>query len=118
MMAVMTRVTDEEMAALLATSRDYCLVVLHPTELKNESTRPIVFEHGRRNMELRRDGKMPIILRVTTDADIAGLGIFTTNEDETRAIMEEDPAVLAGLFTYDVLPVKGFPGDALPDVKG
>lgn len=116
-MADMTNVTDEEMYALLATSQDYCLVVLHPTELKDESARPIVFEHGRRNMELRRDGKMPIILRVTTDADIAGLGVFTTNEAETRAIMEDDPAVLAGLFTYEVLPVKSFPGDSLPEAK-
>ncbi len=113
----MTRVTDEEMAALLATSQDYCLVVLHPTELMDESKRPIVFEHGRRNMELRRDGKLPLVFRVNADADIAGVGIFTTNEAETRAIMEDDPAVLAGVFTYDVLPVRSFPGDALPGAR-
>lgn len=28
--------------------------------------------------------------------------------------MEDDPGVRAGVFTYGVHPVRGFPGDALP----
>jgi len=45
---------------------------------------------------------------------IAGVGIFTTSPDETRAIMAEDPGVKAGIFTVEVHPCQGFPGDALP----
>jgi hypothetical protein len=30
------------------------------------------------------------------------------------AIMDGDPGVQAGIFTYEVHPVRSFPGDALP----
>ena len=28
--------------------------------------------------------------------------------------MDDDPGVQAGVFTYEVHPVRGFPGDGLP----
>lgn len=28
--------------------------------------------------------------------------------------MDDDPAVLAGIFTYEIHPVRSFPGDSLP----
>jgi hypothetical protein len=31
-----------------------------------------------------------------------------------RTIMDDDPGVPAGIFTYDMHPVRSFPGAALP----
>jgi hypothetical protein len=33
--------------------------------------------------------------------------------DEVTRIMDEDPGVTAGIFTYEVHPVRGFPDSAL-----
>jgi hypothetical protein len=33
--------------------------------------------------------------------------------DRTRALMDDDPAVRAGIFTYEPQTLHGFPGDAL-----
>ena len=47
--------------------------------------------------------------------DVKGVGIFSTGEEETRKIMEDDPAVKAGIFTYEIHPYRSFPGDMLPE---
>ena len=44
---------------------------------------------------------------------MSGIGIFDTSVDETRRIMDDDPGVRAGIFTYEVHATRGFPGDAL-----
>ena len=35
--------------------------------------------------------------------------------DDVRAIMDHDPGVAAGIFTYEIHPVRGFPGSCLPE---
>jgi hypothetical protein len=42
------------------------------------------------------------------------MGIFTTAVDETKKIMDEDPAVKEGIFIYEVHQCRSFPGSALP----
>jgi len=73
-----------------------------------------VWEHGRRNMQLVQAGLLPIVLPVTDDSDIAGFAIFAATPQDTRTIMDDDPGVRAGIFTYELHPVRGFPGAALP----
>jgi hypothetical protein len=46
--------------------------------------------------------------------DVKGVGIFSTGEEETRKIMEDDPSVKAGIFRYEIRPCRSFPGDRLP----
>jgi hypothetical protein len=111
----MTIITDEQMAAALATSRDYSILVLRAGPNWNmEGVRAIVTEHGRRNLSLRADRLLPIVCRVTDDSDLAGIGVFNAPPDEVRRIMEEDPGVKAGVFVYDIHPCMSFPGDSLP----
>jgi hypothetical protein len=45
---------------------------------------------------------------------LAGLSVFTVSTEEANAIMEDDPAVRAGYFRFELVPWKTFPGDALP----
>lgn len=56
------------------------------------------------------------IKRAGTDARMLArrlIAFFDTSVDETRRIMDDDPGVRAGIFTYEVHVTRGFPGDAL-----
>ena len=112
----MTEISDDYMRQMMTTSRDYSIVILHAT---GERTQPgadeVVWEHARRNFALRVDGVLSIVCRVADESDVRGIGIFTTTVDETRAILDEDPGVKGGVFTYEVHRGRGFPGDRLAD---
>ena len=41
--------------------------------------------------------------------------IFNANIEETKSIMDEDPAVKEGIFVYEIHPCQSFPGDCLPE---
>jgi hypothetical protein len=47
-------------------------------------------------------------------SDVVGTGIFTTTPEETRALMDADPAILAGWLVAEVRAGRSFPGDSLP----
>lgn len=51
---------------------------------------------------------------ITDDGPINGLYIFNTSIEEATEIMNGDPGVTAGVFTFEVHPGRSFPGDALP----
>jgi hypothetical protein len=107
-------ISDDYMNERLAKAKRYTLMVLKPTpEAFAEEARPIVWEHGRRNMALQAATIMPIVCPVG-NREISGVGILNTDPDEARAIMEDDPGVRAGIFTVEVHACRGFPGDALP----
>jgi len=55
-----------------------------------------------------------MVCPVTADSDVAGIAIFSTDAEETKRIMEGDPAVQAGVVLYESQACRGFPGDALP----
>ena len=57
---------------------------------------------------------LPIVCPVADESDWAGIGIFDASPEQVTTIMEGDPAVQAGLFTYEVHPLRGFPGSTLP----
>ncbi|HME51184.1 MAG TPA: hypothetical protein VKM55_03125 [Candidatus Lokiarchaeia archaeon] len=111
----MAEITDEFMRQILGASKDYCIVLLKTKRgIKKAGAEKIIWEHGRRNFFLRAEGKLPIVFRVTDDSNLAGIGIFNATEDEVKAILEEDPAVKAGIFACEIHPCKSFPGDCLP----
>ena len=62
----------------------------------------------------RANGLLSVVYPVMMESGVSGIGIFNTGIHETRALMEEDPAVMAGVFTYELLPYRSFPGDCLP----
>lgn len=116
----MVEITDEYMQKRLATARPYTTVFLkkgpvyQPQATRSAQQAAIVREHGRRNMKLHAEGKMPIVGPVHGGGDIVGLCIFSVPEAEARALMDGDGAVQAGVFVYDVVTFYGFPGDTLP----
>ena len=111
----MTEITDEYMAEQLGRSQAYSVVLLAAgPRYGTEGADAIVFEHGRRNFALRADGVLAIVCPVVDDSPLCGVGIFTGTVEETAAVMDDDPGVQAGVFTYEVHPVRSFPGDVLP----
>jgi len=107
-------ITDETMRSRLSTAKSYTAMVLRTTPtFVRPDVDPIVWEHGRRNMALVDAGLLSIVLPVTDDSGLAGFGIFALTPDDTVTVMDADPGVRAGIFTYDIHPVRGFPGSAL-----
>ncbi|HKT04850.1 MAG TPA: hypothetical protein VJT31_35500 [Rugosimonospora sp.] len=111
----MTTYTDEMMRERLAQAARYTLVMLRRTDrYGTEGTDRIIWEHGRRNMELQADGRLPIVCPVGDDTGLAGVGIFVDGPDEVREILDGDPAIQAGILSYSVHACRGFPGSVLP----
>lgn len=110
----MTNITDEYMQGMLATIKPYCMVLLKPAANEaTENVQQVLWEHGRRNFGLRADGIISIVAPVTKEADVSGLYIFNTSEEEAAAIMKDDPAIKAGIFDFFTYPLMSFPGDSL-----
>jgi hypothetical protein len=108
-------VTDEAMRAGLAESREYSVVILRDGPRADHPDRDrLVWEHGRRNFRLRAAGFLAVVLPVRDESDVDGIGVFDLGVDDTRAVLEADPAVQAGVFRFEVHPGRGFPGDRLP----
>jgi hypothetical protein len=108
-------ITDDQMREKIQAAKPYTIVLLYKTEKAGEpGSEKIVWEHGRRNFELRAEGSLAIVCPVRDESDFSGVCIFTTNQEETRKIMDGDPGVQAGVFTYEIHPTRSFPGSQLP----
>jgi hypothetical protein len=108
-------ITDAQMRDMLQAAKPYTIAILLKTQrISAPGIDKIIWEHGRRNFELRAEGSLAIVCPVRDESEMAGICIFTTNEEETRRIMDGDPGVQAGVFRYEIHPTKSFPGSRLP----
>ena len=110
-----TPITDEQMRSQLTTTRTYTALILKAGPNRHmDGVEKVIWEHGRRNFSLRADGDLVIVCPVGDGSEVCGIGIFTCDLDRTREIMDGDPGVQAGVFTYELHPCRSFPGDYLP----
>jgi|SRR5215467_71274 len=111
----MTNITDEYMKQMMATTKNYTAVILKKgPEFKMPDVYPTIWEHGRKNFELRAEGILSIVCPISDDTEMAGIGIFNASIEETKKLMEADPAIIKGILTYEIHPTRSFPGDILP----
>ncbi len=111
----MKTITDEYMRQMIGKTRNYTLVILKSgPNIAMPGNDKIIWEHGRRNFQLKADGLLPIVCPVTDGSDVHGVGIFNASSEEVKIIMDGDPGVKAGIFVYEMHVCRGFPGDALP----
>jgi hypothetical protein len=111
----MATITDEFMRQMLTKTGNYSIVILKAGPHKNdEGAEKIIWEHGRRNFELRADGVLPIVCPVSDGSDVSGIGIFNAPIEEVKKIMDEDPGVKAGIFVYEIHACRSFPDACLP----
>jgi len=111
----MTAITDEYMQQMLTKTKDYHIVLLKqgPKAAGYPEIKKLLWEHARRNFSLRADGLLSIVCPITAETGVSGMGIFNASAEETKNIMDGDPAVQAGVFVYEIHPCKSFPGDSL-----
>ncbi len=103
------------MKEMMTKTKNYSAVILKAGPNLNQQDAPgIIWEHGRRNFELRAAGKLSIVCPVTDSSDVKGIGIFNVDQAELKQIMDNDPGVKAGIFLYEIHSVRSFPGDQLP----
>ena|SRR5262252_4575935 len=108
-------ITDHFMQRTLALAKVYSVVILRQGPKWDQPNRDkIIWEHGRRNFQLRADGVLAIVCPVSDAGDVKGIGIFNATVEETNRIMKDDPGVRADVFVYETHLCRGFPGDALP----
>jgi hypothetical protein len=111
----MTTITDEFMRQMLSKIRQYCIVILKAGPNRNmDGVEKIIWEHGRKNFALRAEGVLSIVCLVSDGSDVSGVGIFNAPVEEVKKIMDEDPAVKAGVLVYETHVCRGFPGSSLP----
>jgi hypothetical protein len=114
-MARSIEITDAFMRDMMTRTRAYTIVLLRKTANRAEpGADTIVWEHGRRNFQLRAEGKLAIVCPIGESDEWAGVAIYDAEPAEVRRLMEGDPGVQAGIFTYEILPTRSFPGDHLP----
>jgi hypothetical protein len=53
-------------------------------------------------MALQSAGVLPVVCPVPDDSELCGIGIFDAASDEAIRIMDGDPGVKVGVFTYEV----------------
>ncbi|KIL40017.1 hypothetical protein SD70_16535 [Gordoniibacillus kamchatkensis] len=105
------------MKEMLTTTKGYTVVILKsaPNRSQVEGADRIVWEHGRNNFRLRAEGILSIVCPIMDGSGISGISIFNAPEEEVKTIMDADPGVQAGIFTYEIHPCRSFPGDRLPE---
>ncbi|MCU1556188.1 MAG: hypothetical protein JWN09_183 [Microbacteriaceae bacterium] len=111
----MNTITDEQMRERLLATKPYTIVILKAgPNRRAEGADKVVWEHGRRNFQLREDGRLSIVCPVMDGTEVSGVGIFNLTPERTVEIMQDDPAVKAGVLVFEIHPTRAFPGDSLP----
>jgi hypothetical protein len=109
-------IPDEYMKQMIIKTKEYTIVILKATQkINGPEAEKIIWEQVRRNFSLREEGKLSIVCPVSDGTEVKGVGIFSTGKEETIRIMDEDPAVKAGIFTFEIHSCRSFPGDMLPE---
>ena len=107
-------ITDETMRETIASAKPFTIVILHATDrAKEPGAAAILWEHVRQNLELRADGLLRVVCPIMDGSALSGVGVFVATLGETARIMDADPAVRAGIFSYEVHETRSFPGDSL-----
>jgi hypothetical protein len=115
MLRGMSAITDTFIRDMLAKSRLYTVIIMKSTPKRHAPGADVTsWEHVRFMFEQRAAGRISIICPFEESGELAAVGVFNATVEETRRLMDEDPAIKAGMFTYEAYPARSFPGDSLP----
>jgi hypothetical protein len=113
-------VTDEMLGDALRRIRPYTVYLLgagpcyqQPGPARQSPVADLILEHAKRNYALYLAGLMRIVCPIGDGSGTTGVGIFDADPDEVDNIMRQDPAVKAGLFTYEIHATQTFPESRL-----
>lgn len=112
----MTTITDAQIHDWWESTAPYTIMILS-NRGRHEAVpdrKAIIKAHERRMIALHADGVLPIVCPARDRGELAGVAIFAADPDQTARIMDEDPGVRAGLYSYQVHPCSSVPGSVLP----
>ena len=112
----MITITDAQIRDWWESTAPYTIMILS-NRSRHEAVpdrKAIIRAHERRMIALHADGVLPIVCPARDRGELAGVAIFAADPDQTARIMDEDPGVRAGLYSYQVHPCSSVPGSVLP----
>jgi uncharacterized protein YciI len=107
----------QELLPQLARIRPYILLLLTkgPNYELPDTRRIIQSEHLPYTFQQRKEGILALTMPVNDNTRIAAIGIYTgLSKEAVTARVENDPAVKAGIFEYEIVNAMGMQGDVLP----
>jgi hypothetical protein len=111
-------ISDEIMQQGLVSTRAYTIAILKKGRAYDPPrSDPIIWEHARRNFALRAAGVLSIVCPIADGTDLAGIDIFDADAAAVERTMLDDPAIEAGVLTYEIHGCRSFPGDGLPGAE-
>ena len=111
----MTIITDEFMRQMQEKLKEYCVCIVRTTPRRAQTgAHRLVAEHNRRNFALRAEGSLAILCQISDGSTVSAVSIFNASPEAVKKIMDEDPAVKEGIFTYELHVGHCLPGDMLP----
>jgi hypothetical protein len=114
------KITAESVQAILATGKQYTLVLLKNGPNKKAidpvADQTMLMNHLVELFTMKEQGKLPVFGPVLKEGDLQGICIFnTTDEAEVKKLMVEDPLVKDGHLIYEMYPWFSIPGFTLPE---
>jgi len=100
----------------LAKLNPYILVVLYKGENYHKDDTPDIIrsQHLPHIFKQKEAGILSIAMPVRDETNIAAIGIYNlTDKEQLKDWLEKDPAVIQGIFTYEMLSSIGMQGDTL-----
>lgn len=119
--SALPEVTDETLQAALQTTVPYTILILKagprfspPGSDRDPAVAAAIWRHGKRNFALREEGLLSIVCPVADGTDVVGVSVWSAATEDVERIYSRDPAVQAGILTYEIHPTRTFPGSCLP----
>lgn len=112
------RITKEYIQSEIARGKNYTVVFLtagpnrsaYPAEKLEENH----MAHLAYLFALKEEGKLLVNGPVTDNPNFLGMSIYASSDkEEVRALVEADPAVIAGRFSYEMYSYFSLPGSTL-----
>ena len=111
-------ITDEYVNEKVSKGRQYILVhLLKGPNYDSDriSQEEIQKAHLRHLFKLKAGGKLLLVGPLIEKSELRGIAIYDVPETvEAKKLVEDDPAVKAGVFVYEIYRWFGIPGDGLP----
>jgi hypothetical protein len=108
-------VSDTMLAEARAGSAPFTVAILKagprfrmPGPDRTDEITQIIWAHGKRNYALYLAGLLPIVCPIGDGSGVTGVGVFRADEDAVRAILDGDPAMVAGVLMYELHPTRTF----------
>ena len=102
-------ISEEDFADIRAKARPSTVCILKagpsfsaPDAVRNPEAFALVMAHGRRNAAMHACGLLLVVCPISDGSGVTGVGIFDLSVEDSRRVMDADPGVRAGFFTYEL----------------